>query len=192
MILDFTPVWDKEKTVAEFSAGYLPDDLRRLTNEAVDHMLEQIDGCIDADVVFEPVDPDADDPFALDGAEQDMAWTLGHVIVHVTASAEESAFIAAEMARGVKPHGRSRREVPWQTVTTIQQCRDRLEESRRMRLATLDVWPDEPYLDVTYQPWRGVGQVNAIAQFILGFAHETGHFEQVDEIVRQAKAARGG
>ena len=71
------------------------------------------------------------------------------MIVHTTASSEEAAFIAAELARGVEFHGRSRSEVPWETVTTIEQCRHRLEESRRMRLATLQIWPDEPDLDNT-------------------------------------------
>ena len=52
----------------------------------------------------------------------------------------------ADLARGVAFHGRSRSEVPWETVTTIAQCRARLEESRRMRLASLDMWPDQPYL----------------------------------------------
>jgi hypothetical protein len=42
-----------------------------------------------------------------------LPWTLGHVIVHITASAEESAFLAAELARGVhRRTGRSRFEVP--------------------------------------------------------------------------------
>jgi hypothetical protein len=190
-MLNFTPVRKKEKSFAEFAAEYDVDDLGELTNEIVDYMLEQIADCVDADVVFEPNDPDADDPYATDEAEKDMAWTLGHVIVHVTASAEESAFLAAEMARGVAPHGRSRREVPWQTVTTIQQCRDRLEASRRMRLATLDVWPDVPYLNVTYEPWSGVGQINAIGRYLLGFSHDMNHLAQIDEIVRQARTARG-
>lgn len=45
-----------------------------------------------------------------------LAWNLGHVIVHTMASAEESAALAAELARGVEYHGRSRYEVPWETV----------------------------------------------------------------------------
>jgi hypothetical protein len=58
--------------------------------------------------------------------------TLAHVIVHTTASAEESRLSGGRDARGVPNHGRSRYEVPWQSVTTIDQCRHRLEESRRM------------------------------------------------------------
>jgi len=188
-MLDFAPIRNKEKTFAQFASNYKYEEFVELTNEIVDYILEQIADCVDADVVFEPIDPDADDPYATDDSEKEIAWTLGHVIVHVTASAEESAFIAAEMARGVPHHGRSRSEIPWESVTTIGQCRARLEESRRMRLATLAMWPDEPYLDVTYEPWPSVGQINAIGQFILGFWHETSHLAQIDEIVEQAKTA---
>ncbi|MCZ7670143.1 MAG: DinB family protein [Chloroflexi bacterium] len=189
-MIDFSPVKNKEMSLAKFASGFTRADLRDLTNEMVDHMMGLIADCTDADVVFVPVDPDANDTYAADDAEADLAWTLGHVIVHVTASAEESAFTAAELARGVEFHGRSRYEVPWQTITTIQQCRDRLEESRRMRLATLDVWPDEPHLEVTYEPWPGASALNAIGRFIGGFWHDVDHLGQIAEIVRQAKAAR--
>jgi hypothetical protein len=125
-------------------------------------------------------------PFAADVAEAKIAWTLGHVIVHTTASSEESAFLAAELARGVEPHGRSRFETPWRTVTTIEQCRRRLEESRRMRLATLDVWPDQPHLDVFYQYAPDRPSYNAFGRFVLGLRHDDDHLGQIAEIVRQA------
>lgn len=186
-MLDFAAVRRKEKTYDDLVAGLSRDDLRQLTNEMVDTMLALIADCTDEDVVFVPLDPKANDPYAADEADREIAWTLGHLVVHTTASAEESAFLAAEMARGVAPHGRSRSEVPWQTVTTIEQCRQRLEESRRMRLATLDVWPDEPYTDVHQQIWGG-NSVNAYGRFILGLGHDTSHLEQIAEVVRQAKA----
>jgi hypothetical protein len=113
------------------------------------------------------------------------------VIVHITASSEETAFLAAEMARGVPNHGRSRYETAWETVTTIKQCRDRLEESCRMRLSMLDVWPDQPNLTLTYEPYPGAGEQNAIARFIAGMSHEDSHVGQIADIVRQACAARG-
>ena len=119
----------------------------------------------------------------------DLAWTLGHVIVHALASSEESAFLAAEMARGVEPHGRSRYETPWEEVTTIEQCRSYIEQSRRMILAMLDVWPDEPHLDNTYEPWDGM-VANPVIRFLLGLSHAEEHLAQIEEIVRQAKAAR--
>ncbi len=165
-------------------------DLRRLTNEMVDAVLAMIDPCNDADVTFQPVDPEADDPYAEASDEVEMAWTLGHVIVHTTASSEESAALAAELARGVEMHGRSRAEVPWQSVTTIAQCRHRLEESRRMRLASLDMWPDAPYLENRYQPWSTAPTINAIGRFVLGLRHEHDHLGQIVDVVQQALAAR--
>jgi hypothetical protein len=190
--LDLTPVWKGEATLAELVANLTRDDLRELTNDMVDAMLDLIADCTDEDVTFMPVDPDADDRYATDEAERNIPWTLGHVIVHTTASAEESAAIAAELARGVEYHGRSRYEVPWRTVTTVEQCRRRLEESRRMRLASLDMWPDEPHLDNTYTPFDLVGEVNAVGAFALGLAHDSDHLGQIAEIVRQARAAREG
>ncbi len=108
----------------------------------------------------------------------------------MTASSEEGAFLAAEMARGILREGRSRSEIPWQDVTTIAQCRQRLEESRRMRLASLDVWPDQPYLDVTVTGRPNTPSLNAIGRFLRGLSHDASHLEQIDEVVRQAKAAR--
>jgi hypothetical protein len=185
-MLDFTPLKNKEVTLSEFTADLTPADLHRLTNEMVDHMLDLIADCLDDDVTFMPIDPAARDPFAATEAEQFVAWTLGHVIVHATASAEESAFLAAELARGVQRDGRSRSELPWQTITTIAQCRGRLQESRRMRLASLGIWPDALYLDMS----QGPRPMNAIGRFILGLRHDSDHLGQIAEIVRQAKAAR--
>jgi len=188
-MLNFNAVREKEMTYDELVAGLTRDDLRDLTNEMVDTMLELIEDCTDADVTFEPVDSDAYDSYAEDPDEAYMAWTLGHVIVHTTASAEESAALAAEMARGVKPHGRSRSEVPWRTVTTIAQCRHRLEESRRMRLASLDMWPDDPHLDLSYKPWSSAPSINAVGRFVFGLHHDYDHLGQLAEVVGQAKAA---
>ena len=111
------------------------------------------------------------------------------MVVHVTASSEESAALATELARGVENHGRSRSEIPWETVSTLAQCRQRLEESRRMRHASLDMWPDAPYLDNRYEPWPGMS-LNATGRFALGLGHDADHLGQIGEIVRQAKAAQ--
>ena len=189
-LLDFDPVRTREISFNELVTDLTIEDLRELTNDMIDMMLDLITGCEDADVVFVPEDPDADDSYATDEAEQNIAWTLGHVIVHTTASSEESAALAAELARGVEYHGRSRSELPWQTVTTIEQCRHRLEESRRMRLASLEMWPDEPYLDNLYMPDRFVGELNAIGTFVTGLFHDDGHLEQISNIIEQARAAR--
>ena len=134
-----------------------------------------------------PHDPDAYDEWAETEEEIGISWTLGHVIVHTTASAEEAAFLGTELARGVQNRGgRSRSEVPWQTITTIDQCHHRLEESRRMRLAMLDVWPDEPYLNNARRRRRDL-YINPIAQFLLGLLHDDSHLGQIENIVQQAR-----
>jgi hypothetical protein len=191
-MLDFSQVRNKKMTYKQLVVGLTQADLRHLTNEMIDEQLRLISGCDDRDVVFVPQDPQANDPYAGTEAEVNLAWTLGHVIVHVTASSEESTFLAAELARGV-PHreGRSRFEVPWDTVTTILACRQRLEESRRVRIASLDVWPDEPHLDNVYTS-RYASYINPVVRFVFGLMHDDSHLDQITEIVRQALVARSG
>ena len=189
-MLDFQAVRDSQLTLNELVADLTRHDLRDLTNEMLDVTLSLIADCVDADVTFVPVDPDAHDPFAAKKEDIDLSWTLGHVIVHTTASGEESAALAAELARGVENHGRSRYETPWETVRTIAQCHQRLEESRRMRLASLDMWPDEPHLDNAYEIWPEAPPVNAVGRFVLGLMHDDSHIGHIADIVRQARAAR--
>ncbi|MCP4537009.1 MAG: DinB family protein [Chloroflexi bacterium] len=189
-MLDFTAVHSEEITYAELVADLTRDDLIHLTNEMIDAILGLIADCTDTDVVFVPNDPNANDPYAENPDDLNLAWTLGHVIVHTTSSSEESAALAAELARGAEFHGRSRYETPWQTVTTMAQCRQRLEESRRMRLASLEMWPDEPHLDNVYEPWEGAPKVNAIGRFVFGLSHADSHLGQIAEVVRQTQAAR--
>lgn len=86
-------------------------------------------------------------------------------------------------------HGCSRYELPWQTVKTIEACRRRLEESRWMRLASLEMWPDEPHLENSCEIWPDRPPVNAIGRFVLGLMHEESHLGQIADIVRQARAA---
>ena len=192
-MIDFSPVRLRQKTMAQLGAGLTAPDLRRLTDEMIDTMLRMFAECADADVTRIIEDPEANDTFAANEAEIRLSWTLGHVIVHVTASAEESAFLAAELARGV-PHreGRSRSEVPWQAISTVAQCRQRLEESRRMRQASLDMWPDQPYLDNVYEPRPGAGPVNAVTRFLMGLSHDDAHLGQIARLAEQTRAARQG
>lgn len=189
-MLDFDSIRNNESTYDELIAGLTREDLHSLTNEMIDAQLSIISNCSDADVVFIPQDPNAQDPFASSDKEVNMPWTLGHVIVHVTASSEESAFLSAELARGV-PHGerRSRYEVHWEIISTIQQCRERLNENRRMRLGCLEVWPNVPHLSNTYESRFGM-RVNPILQFVFGLSHDDSHLEQMMDILRQAKNAR--
>jgi len=186
-MLDYNRVICKEITVQQLAEGVTPDVLRRETNHMIDRVLGLIADCEDGDVVFQPVDPTAHDEHATDPSATDLAWTLGHVIVHATASSEEAAFTAAELARGVANHGRSRFETEWTSVTTIAQCRQRLHESRRIRLATLEIWPDRPDLTNVYAIWENGPVVNAISRFLFGLVHEAGHVDQIAEIVRQAR-----
>lgn len=190
-MIDLTRLRDGDGTMADKTAHLTTADLRDLTNDMIERQQALIRDATDADVVFVPLDPDAHDSYAATAEEEGIAWTLGHLIVHVTASSEEAAFLAAEQARGILREGRSRYEVPWTTVTTIAQCRARLEESRRMRLASLDVWPDAPHMEVAAAFHRLPGPINPIVRFVFGLAHDADHLEQIAEVVRQARAARG-
>src|SRR5262245_24475307 len=187
-MLDFQPVREKKISLQDLVKDLTKDDLQRELNAMYDEISRLIADCSDSDVIFEPRDEKADDPYAIQG-EESIAWTLGHVIVHLTASMEESAAIASELARGVAYHGRSRWEVPWRDATTIEFCRARLEESRRMCLASLEVWPDVPYMENTYSPAEGAVPHTAVSRFASGLRHASDHLGQITEIVRQAKVA---
>lgn len=165
-------------------------DLQRLTNALIDDVTKMLRRCVDADVTFVPVDPMANDPVAASAEEEGIAWTLGHIIVHMTASSEESAMLAAELARGVEYHGRSRSEVPWTTVKTIAQCRARLKESCRMRLASLNTWPDAPCLSNTYAPRPGAKELGPVTRFLSGLRHDASHLDQLRDVIGQARDHR--
>jgi hypothetical protein len=187
-MLDFTRVWNKEISFDELCAGLTLSDLHDLTDEMVNNLLKLIAEAKDGDVTFLPVDLLADDPFAATLEEFKMPWTLGHVIVHTTASAEEGAAQSAALARGVPITGRSRYEVHWQTVNRITQLRDRLEESRRIRHAYLNTWPDHPHLELTYTAnYPGAQPRNAITMFVGGLSHEASHLGQIADILQQAR-----
>jgi hypothetical protein len=60
-----------------------------------------------------------------------------------------------------------------------------------MRLASLDMWPDKPYLENTYRFRPESDPINAVTRFVLGLSHADSHLGQIREIIRQAKIARG-
>lgn len=193
-----TALFDELKTIdhdtvriGDIQHKYTRQDLIDTTNQMIDTMLDLIADADDSYVTFVPQDPDADDPYADDEGDADLAWTLGHVIVHATASGEEGAALGATLARGVVPDWRNRYEVPWQSVTTVQQCRDRLEESRRIRMAYYDAFPDEPLLDTVWSKSKRLGDLNAIGRVIFGLKHDSDHLAQIEEIMRQAREALG-
>ncbi len=186
-MLDFQRVRDKEITYNELVADLTVNDLRDLTNEMMDLYEAMMADCSDADVVFQPIDEEAHDPAAATDDETDMAWTLGHLVVHVTASSEEAAFLAAEMARGVTREGRSRYETHWTTIKTMEQVHARMAESRRMIMATLNVWPDDPDVETMQDSY--LGKINAVGRFVTGLGHATSHIGQMKDVIGQAKAA---
>ena len=188
-MLDFKALKERSIPFADLVAGLEKADLYKLTDEMIDTMQEIVADATDADVVFVPQDPQANDTYGKP-EEKDLAWTLGHVIVHATASSEESAALALTLARGLEVEGRSRYEVPWRSVTTAAQIHHRLEESRRMRKAMLDAWPDEPHLDATYTAFARLGPMNAFGRFVIGLYHDADHLDQLREIMRQAREAR--
>lgn len=187
-MLDFTPITERKQSFADLAQGLTKADLQRYTNEMIDTELAIIADAVDVDVNFVPVDPAANDTFGKP-EEASLAWTLGHVVVHAAASSEEAAAISSAFARGVIQEGRSRYEVPWDSLQTAAQLRQILEESRRMRLAFLDTWPAAPHLDLQ-QEHPYFGTTNAVSRFLVGLYHEASHIEQLREIVRQAQTAR--
>ena len=60
-----------------------------------------------------------------------------------------------------------------------------------MRLASLEMWPNEAHLENVHEVWPDRPMVNAIGQFVLGLMHEESHLKQIEEIVHQAQVARG-
>ena len=190
-MLDFNAVREKRARLGELTAHLSLSDLHALTDEMVNDMLAILEDAQDPDVTFPPADPAADDRFAANPDEVSIAWTLGHVVVHATASSEEAGALASQLARGLEIKDRSRYEVPWSEVSTVAQLRQRLEESRRMRHAFLETWPDSPHYEMLFTAsYPGAEPVNAIGRFVFGLYHDSSHLEQMREILRQAKAAR--
>jgi hypothetical protein len=189
-MLDFSPVQRGEKTSQELAADLTRADLADLTDEMCDLQLEAIADAIDEDVDFVPDDPEANDTYAAKPEDVGLSWTLGHVVVHATASSEESAALALTLARGLPVTGRSRYEVAWEEVRTAAYLRDRIEESRRMRLSMLEAWPDEPHLDNFYVAYEGRPPMNALGRFLGGLSHDASHLEQIRKIMVQARSRR--
>jgi DinB superfamily len=189
-VIDFAPLRRKEASLQDLAAGLTPDDLARLTREMCAAQLSAIEEAADEDVVMVPDDPEANDTFASQAEDVGLSWTLGHVVVHTTASSEESAALALTLARGLSVEGRSRHEVPWEQARTVAFIRHRIEESLRMRLAMLDAWPDKPDLDNFYTPYAGRPAMNALGRFLGGLAHDDSHLEQMQKILEQARTRR--
>ena len=187
-MIDFQPVRDGEKTMQQLAASLTRAELANLTNEMVDTQLAALAKADDEDIVLVPDDPGANDTFATDPDAVNLSWTMGHVIVHVTASSEESAALALTLARGLEVTGRSRYETPWEEATSVDFVRRRLEDSRRMRLAMLEAWPDPPHLDNYYRVSEERPPMNALARFLSGLSHDDSHLGQIRGIMAQGRA----
>lgn len=194
-MIDFAPMQNGDISYMDYAGRHAigAAALREISDKSINYLLSLLDGLTDADIVFMPEDPEAEDPFAVAG-EEEIGWTFGHLIAHVTASSEEAAAFSSMLARGVPASERPRYETPWRDIETVAQVRQRLEESRRMRNAYLQTWPDSPLLDVLRQVSERFtarfGGMNAPAAFLFGLSHEVGHYDQIAEVKRQALAAR--
>lgn len=192
MSIDFTRLRSEEVSLYEFSKTLTRSKLRDASDASIDTLLVLLEDVTDKEINHIPRDALADDPHAVAG-EETIGWSLGHLVLHVTASAEEGAAVSSMLARGVVVEQRLRFEHDWKThCRTKLDCLHRLEESRRIRNAYLDTWPATPLLDVFQKfpeghPWHQ--QVNAQAAFVLGLRHEAGHLEQFQDTKRQARAA---
>ncbi len=176
--LDFEAVKSRQKSMPEQFASVEYDDLQRLAQELYDRLDALSSGLNDEQVTFVALDPAQDN---------EPGWNLAHIILHITASAEEGMALGSTLARGVEVTGRSRFEPDWETVTTAEQVAQRITESRRMVAAFLETWPDVPHLEHTYQH-DFFGPMSAISHASLGLYHGQSMLAQVEEIVRQATA----
>jgi len=196
-MVDLTPVFNKEKKYIDVwnDDKLTIDDLRNAANESIDYLLSLIQELEDEDFVFVPVDENANDPYSVEG-EENIAWTLGHLIAHVTASSEEGAAFSSLLARGIEGiEHRPRYETPWRDMDSKVKALQRLEESRRIRLGYLDTWPDTPDLDnerqgLSERAKAHYGIYNAPTAFLSGLGHELGHYEQIKDAIKQAVEAR--
>lgn len=185
-----------------------PVDLQMKTEQFFDTVQSIIAEATDAAVMLVPSDPHAESapetameiiaakegrwspPETSEGVK--LGWTLGHVVAHVTAILEDGMACAAMLARGAEFKGRLFYQVPWESMTTAEQVQARLRESRRICLALLDAWPDQPHLETTVIRIPEIGPLNAIGIGMSGIFHGPMHLDQLREIIRQAKEAANG
>lgn len=158
-------------------------DLPALVNELYDALGAELTRVDDAAMSFVP-----NDQKATTGDE--VGYTIPHIITHLTASQEESAANAAQLARGSVVEGRSRFETPWEEIQTIGQLHDRLQESRSICQAYLQAWPDQPHFEVTFVPFPAAGPQTALVRYLGGLFHSDIHLKQLREVVQQVTASR--
>ena len=186
-MINFSGVFSGQRKIADLAANVTLADLQAATDAQINTMVGLIQPLSDAQVVFVATDPQA---------EGNIGWNVAHLVAHVTASSEENTAISSILARGIDYpfEPRLRYETDWTTMTTTASCLQRLEESRRIRQAYLNAWPDHAHLDThrTLPPAfaERVGQLNAIGACLLGLVHEAGQLGQLRDIIDQAQAAQ--
>ena len=79
-MLDYQSIREKKVTVQDLVKGLTKDDLRRELHEMYNEIEHRIANATDADVVFQPVDPNAHDPNAKEGEAElpRPAWSARH------------------------------------------------------------------------------------------------------------------
>jgi len=200
---DFAALYEGRITFAELVKDVKQSDVHLLTDEFFSTIQSIVAAVTDADVVFFPQDPQTQE-------ENGLGWPLSHVLVHITATLEETAALAAMLARGVAvgdlPHyetlwkskgglswyqtyveGYLRYETPWESIQTAAQFHAHLKEGQRMCNAFLDAWPDVPHLDVTFTRIPLFGSLNAPAHVMTGIFHAHMHLDQLRTTLQQAK-----
>lgn len=192
MYINYAPVRKGEMKILEFSRRYTLIDLRAEVHALYNAVEDIIKDMTDAQVTYLPYDPDANDPHAIPG-EEHIGWSLAHLVLHVTASTEEGAAFSSLLARGIPAGGRLRYEPDWKDFTRHEQVIRRLQESRRIVLAYLDAWPNQPQFDVlrdlSPRYIEKFGQMNATATILFSLMHMDEHVAQFREAARQAVEA---
>ncbi|GHO80801.1 hypothetical protein KSD_85720 [Ktedonobacter sp. SOSP1-85] len=176
---DFTALREGKTTYADMVAEVSYKDLQNYIELAFETVETILKDATDAAVNFVPNDPKATE----DG---ERGWTISHIVAHLTAGFEENASVSSILARGLALEARLHAEAPWETLKTAEQVRARLNESRRMSLAYLSAWPDQPNLTTTITRIPAFGPMNAIGVGMLGFFHAQMHYEQLRETLNQA------
>jgi hypothetical protein len=193
MFIDFGPLQRREVQIHDFEKGFTLEQMPATINVYYDRVLEIIGDASDEELVFEPVDEKADDPYAKTEAEKEISWNAAHIVLHMTASLEEGAGFASLLGRGVElPEGiRVRYEPDWKTYTTRAQVMQRLTESRRMVLSLLNSMPDEPITDNfrKFSMRSSQVQISALGSVLFGLSHFDGHLAQLQDALKQAYTA---
>ena len=178
-----------------FSNRFSIDDLRAAINSNFEAVTALVDGLTNEQVIYEPFDDEANDPYATQTEDRTIGWSIAHLVLHVTASLEEGAAVGSLLARNVSPEPgtRFRYEPRWREITDKAEVLKRLIESRRMCLAYLDTWPDEPHLDNLRKYAEGTpmskAETNAVGSVLGSLRHWYNHVDQFKRVAEQAKSA---